>query len=82
MFANGLADRSPAWLLLQRPPDRIFAGPISLGVSEHFWVGIQMAGEIALAALPAEFPVKSLDELLEGSSQECCAGPPLSNQSF
>ncbi len=32
------------------PPDRILAGPISLGVSEHFRVGIQMAGEIALDA--------------------------------
>ena len=35
-------------------------------MSEHFRVGIQMAGEIARAALPAEFSIESLDELLQG----------------
>ena len=40
-----------------------------------------MAGEIALGALPAEFPVQSPDEILQGRLRSG-AQPPLSNQSF
>src|SRR5216683_6973713 len=33
---------------------------------EHFWIGIQMTGEVARGALPGEFLVEGGDELLDG----------------
>src|SRR6266849_4674698 len=33
---------------------------------EHFWIGIQMTGEVARGALPSEFLVETRDELLDG----------------
>src|SRR6266481_7731108 len=64
---------SASRLLLQRPPDRILAGAISRGMSEHFRIGIQMTGEVARGALPSEFLVEARDELLDGQPGVPCS---------
>src|SRR5712692_2775997 len=55
----------PQRRLLERPHDRILAGAISRGMSEHFWIGIQMTGEVARGALPSEFLIEGRDDLLD-----------------
>src|SRR5712692_10867681 len=56
-------------ILLQRPPDWILAGAISRGMREHFWIGIQVTGEVARCALPGEFLVEARDESPGRSNQ-------------